>query len=221
MKALIVEIGFFEAFFKVHYTKTSRLTYPMPLPTTVAGMFGSMLGFSRKKAREAFAECLFGSGILGEVKRCVETATCIYATHRRVGAETTHILSEPCYYIVVADEHGKVVRWREEIEKGLEFLPFGGQNDFFPKYWHVIDVVDVERSTEIMNYLPASWVSEILPNTKIETFPVMHRLSDDNNFIFILEGAVKTNREMPVARINGKIIALYELNGFYQIGEWK
>ena len=67
MKALIVEIGFFEAFFKVHYTKTSRLTYPMPLPTTVAGMFGSMLGFSREKVREAFAECLFGSGILGEV----------------------------------------------------------------------------------------------------------------------------------------------------------
>ncbi|HIQ49937.1 MAG TPA: CRISPR-associated protein Cas5, partial [Nanoarchaeota archaeon] len=34
MKALILEISFFEAFFKVRHTKGFKLTYPIPLPTT-------------------------------------------------------------------------------------------------------------------------------------------------------------------------------------------
>lgn len=60
-KALVLKIEFFEAHFKVHYTKGFRLTYPIPLPTSVAGIFARLLNIPREETMKRFKGCRFGA----------------------------------------------------------------------------------------------------------------------------------------------------------------
>ncbi|MEM5855766.1 MAG: CRISPR-associated protein Cas5 [Candidatus Aenigmatarchaeota archaeon] len=229
MKAVAIEISFFEAFFKVHYTKTSRLTYPIPLPTSVAGIFGSLLGYSRKKASREFEDCYFGSILSSDYSESGEFAT--YILHKKKikgkmvkGVELIRIACNPSYILVMAGEEKKIEEYLRMMEKGSEFLPFGGQNDFFPKDWKIIGKMDVETSQIISNYLPTDFVHEILSSTTFEILPVMHKFSSNPNFTFIIKGNVKVKeefvKEYVACKLNQKYIALYPLNKFYKVGEW-
>ena len=110
MKALVVKISFFESFFKVHYTKGFRLTYPIPLPTTVAGMFGAFLGIKREKLAEVFSEMLFGSKLINYNSIISENATFLQYKSGRVERGVTSLLmvNEPTYLIVIAGKKEKI-----------------------------------------------------------------------------------------------------------------
>lgn len=228
MKALAVRLSFFEGFFKVHYTKTSRLTYPIPLPTTVAGMFGSILGFSRKEAYQKFKDCVFGAAFV-EGKKFAESrenATYLLYKKKEKGVETVSIIHEPEYYIVIGGEDEKIKEFAKKIDGGIQFLPFAGQNDFFVKDWKKENITEIVEICEVSNYAPTQWVGNIMPATILQIFPVMHNFSQsDENFTFVLEGNIQIRdeflSEMKVAQVNGKKIALYELDKFQVVGEWK
>ena len=238
MKALILEITFFEAFFKVHYTKGFRQTYPIPLPTTTAGMFGSLLGLSQKECIKKFNDCLFGACIKGNmpiinaksISECVEMATYIQYKMAKVelGAERLHILCEPSYYLGVASQDlQKLEEWKEKIENEPVFLPFGGQNDFFPKDWEIKGIFPVSEVEEkISNYLPEKFVKRIYNGSVFETLPVMFKPSKEtstfgNNLIFMFKGYVDSKRKINCVNIEDKRIALYPLHHFCLVGEWR
>lgn len=218
MKSLILEVSFFEAFFRVHYTKTSPLTYPIPLPTAVAGIFGSMLGIPREKLLQEFSGCLFGAALKnGEYSESGETATYVLHKKRVTGVEKMRMIHEPTYLCAIAST--EIEKYKRKIESGIRYLPFGGRNDFFVKDWKIVTEKDFITSEKVSNYLPHGWVGEILPKVRLEVLPVMHRLSEDVNFVFIIDGHVKVKKEflerMKICEVNGKNIALYSLNEFY------
>ena len=221
MESLVIKLSFFDAFFKVHFTRTSRLTYPIPLPTTVAGMLGSMMGLSRKEAKNFFSDFKLGASLTegSKFSENEESASYILMKKRVRGVEKIRILNEPEYYIVIAGKDVKEVE--ERIEEGISYLPFGGQNDHFAKDWEIIGRREIFKSKEISNYAPSSWIERIPEGTKLQILPVMHDLSSGENFVFVLDGKVHLDREIACVVVGGKSIALYNLANFRMVGEWK
>lgn len=216
MEAIVVRISFSEAFFKVHYTKGFRLTYPTPLPTSVAGMFGAFLGVERGKINE-LRKFLFGAKIKGYNGFINENAT--FRQYKSYGVEigvaTLNLINNPTYLIALAGEKEEIIKIQDKINKAVEFLPYGGQNDFFAEDWTIVGIDDVAESDEVTNYAPQDWVDLSTKSgleVTLQILPVMHTLSDNPNFYFITKGKIRLNRKIPST--NSEKIGLYSLNNF-------
>jgi len=219
MKAILIEITFYEAFFKVHYTKGFRLTYPIPLPTSVAGMFGAMLGIERNKILNEFDGCLFGADLLKYKGLVVENETFIQYKPVKIGVGIkgvvhTQIVNNPTYMIVMGCEGDKTESYYNYLKDGVyTYLPYGGQNDFFVEDINIKGIVDVSRSDVIKNYAPQDLIEGFISGeTIIKILPVMHTYSENPNFYFIIKGAVKLKKPVEVAGDTG--IAIYPLEMF-------
>ena len=219
-KALVVKIEFFEAHFKVHYTKGFQLTYPIPLPTTTAGIFAGLLGITGNEASRKFKDCKFGAILSDEtITENIETTTFIQYGKNIRGVIKTHILINPSYYFVMqSDNIDEIYNY---IENGIEYAPFGGQNDYFAKDWSIIGKLDVRRNNKINNYLYSQNVKELTEKVSFEIFPVMNKLGEEQQFYFIINGSLLSKKEMAVCSINDKKnVALYSLDDFYLVGDW-
>lgn len=216
MEAIVVRISFSEAFFKVHYTKGFRLTYPIPLPTSVAGIFGAFLGVEREKISE-LRKFLFGAKIKDYNGFINENAT--FRQYKSYGVEigvaTLNLINNPTYLIALAGEKEEIIKIQDKINKAIEFLPYGGQNDFFAEDWTIVGIDDVTESDEVTNYAPQDWVDLSTKSSlevTLQILPVMHTLSDNPNFYFITKGKIRLNRKIPST--NSEKIGLYSLNDF-------
>lgn len=220
-KAIVLKIEFFEAHFKVHYTKGFRLTYPIPLPTSVAGIFAGLLGIPREEAMKRFKGCRFGAILADRTAReTIENTTFIQYGKNIRGVAKTHILVNPAYYLAMQTE--KVDEIQNIIdEEGIEYAPFGGQNDFFAKDWNIVGVLDVSSQNKIGNYLHAKNVERLTKNVSVEILPVMHRMGTGEDFYFVINGHLISRKKMPVCSVGEKKICLYSLVDFYTVGEWK
>jgi CRISPR-associated protein Cas5 subtype I-B len=201
MKSLILEISFSEAFFKVHYTKGFRLTYPIPLPITVAGIFGALLGIERSEVRNFFKDFLFGAKLIKYDSLYSENVTFLQYKSKGVekGVVQTFILNNPTYLIALSSEdEEKIEEIKRRLEDGAVFLPYGGQNDFFVEDWKIKYVDEVEKSTLVSNYAPQDFVESFKSerNTEIFILPVRHTLSQSKNFLFIFNGYLNLKSEV-------------------------
>jgi len=216
MNALVVEISFFEAFFKVHYTKGFRLTYPIPLPTSVAGIFGAFLGVERERLREEFNGMLFGAKLLRYSGIASENATFLQYKAKGVerGVTQISIVNEPTYLIAMAGEGKKLEKAMKKIRNSVSFLSYGGQNDFFVKDWEIVGIEDVEESNIISNYAPQDLVENPIleEGSEIQILPVMHRISKNPNFYFVMNGKLKLKQN--IYCVKEKRIGLYSLKDF-------
>ena len=216
MNALVVEISFFEAFFKVHYTKGFRLTYPIPLPTSVAGIFGAFLGVERERLREEFNGMLFGAKLLRYIGIASENATFLQYKAKGVerGVTQISIVNEPTYLIAMAGEGKRLEKATEKIRNSVSFLSYGGQNDFFVKNWKIVGIEDVEESNIISNYAPQDLVENPIleEGSEIQILPVMHRISKNPNFYFVMNGKLKLKQN--IYCVKEKRIGLYSLKDF-------
>jgi len=215
----LVKIDFFEAFFKVHYTKTTRLTYPAPLPTSVAGIFGAMLGWERneKKPPKNANRFLFGSKILSLEGIVTEQATYVQAPKNIKGVASLSILNEPSYLIAIAGEELEIERYQKQLAGGCEYLPYGGQNDFFVKDISLIGKENVGPSKEIENYAPKDLVEKVQleKGASIYTLPVAHRCEDMDNIFYFVSGGGKLILRKEKSCVKG--ICLYPLSDFYWV----
>jgi len=216
--ALLVKVTFFEAFFKVHYTKGFRLTYPLPLPTSVAGMFGALLGIERHSMLQKMKGYLFGSKLLSHKGLTTEQATYIQkiaSAKPRRGVEGITIIIEPTYIIAMAGREDAIKKFEKNLLIGYRFLPYGGQNDFFLKDLSVLGIRDVQISKVIENYAPRDFVQriEFKRGTMLETLPVVHFFEGISNMFYFIENGqliLKEGRELPC--VEG--IGLYEIDKF-------
>jgi CRISPR-associated Cas5-like protein len=216
MRALLVEISFSEAFFKVHYTRGFRLTYPIPLPTSVTGIFGALLGIKREELRKEFNGMFFGAKMVKYESIISENARFIQykSGGPEKGAAQLGIINNPTFLIAMASDNEKIVKIEKEIKNHIRFLPYGGQNDFFPLDWKVKGCEEVEESDEITNYAPQDWVVAPILETgsEVQILPVRHNLSENLNFYFIINGRLKLKKKI-LATKNEKI-GLYKLEDF-------
>jgi len=213
MNALVIEISFFEAFFKVHHTRGFRLSYPIPLPTSVAGIFGALLGVERGKMKEF--DFLFGAKIKKYQGTVNENAT--FLQHKSKGTErgvaSLNLVNSPTYLIAMGGEKDNIEKVLTKLKDSVEFLPYGGQNDFFVSDWKIVGVDEIEKSNEVTNYAPQDWVEPKLEGKfELQILPVRHTLSENPNFYFLTKGKLRLKNKILCTK-NEKI-ALYTLNGF-------
>ncbi len=212
----MVEVSFSEAFFKVHYTKGFRLSYPIPLPTSVAGIFGALLGIERGR-KDWFENFLFGAKIKKYSGYVIENATMLqYKTYRlEKPVALLSLIASPTYLICIAGKERHIKEIESKIKDSIEFLPYGGQNDFFANDWSLAGIDMVEESDELTNYAPQDWVDLQIGgdlNIRLHILPVMHTLSENPNFYFVTEGKLKLKRKVPCTKTHK--IGLYNLNNF-------
>jgi len=204
MKAILFEISFFEAFFKVHYTRKYRLSYPIPLPTTIAGILGSLLGIPRNNIRNYFEDIYLGARYLGgtfifENSTLAELSNDGYVDR---SVEKMLILNEPRYCIAVAGDDEKI----EEIKKHLEnyefeFLPFGGQNDFFIKDINFLKEGKIKESNLVFGYFPKKFFIKTIGKFWILPVKYKENLQSD----YVKEDFVFTEKE---AEIKEKVLTV-------------
>jgi len=218
-KALVVEIAFFEAFFKVHYTKGARLSYHMPLPTSVAGIFGAMLGWNRA-AEGCLGEAnglLFGSKMLFSKGIVTEEATYIEAPKNIRGVAPISLVNEPSYLVAMAGEEVVIHKYQKQLLIGYSYLPYCGQNDFFVKEINIVGFQDVKPSKEIENYAPKDFVErvELEKGASLHTLPVVHRYEGVDSTFYFVSGGGKIILKSEIPCVNG--IGLYPISDFYWV----
>ena len=216
MKAIVSKITFYEAFFKVHYTKGSRLTYPIPLPTTVAGIFGAMLGIDRTELQNRFENFYFGAKLLNYDGMIIEHETFIQFKTMKVEKGVVHsqIINHPTYLIALAGEDKSITKFYDFLRSGnLIYLPYGGQNDFFVEDIRIIGLADVINSNVISNYAPQDMVKALKSKEiMFNILPVMHTYSDNPNFYFVLKGELELKESVKIIENEG--VAVYPLEMF-------
>jgi len=216
MKALIVEISFFEAFFKVHYTKGFRLTYPIPLPPSVAGIFGAFLGIEREKLAKEFDEMLFGAKLVEYTGIASENATFLQYKAKGVekGVIQLSMINEPIYSIAIAGEEKKIEEIKNKVENYIRYLPYGGQNDFFVKDWKIVCIKNVKENNIVSNYAPQDLINNPIleKGSEIQILPVMHKISKNPNFYFVVNGKLKLKEN--IYCVKEEEIGMYSLKDF-------
>lgn len=223
MKAIILKISFFEAHFKVHYTKGYRLSYPVPLPTSIAGIFGALLGVERGDIKDKFSNFLFGGSLNKIGSENYENVTFIQIGNKKFknwppGVVKSQILNEPEFTLIMAtsDENKFTEYFNKLEEQKFVYLPYGGQNDFFVKNIELIGTKEVEESDQVINYAPKFLVKKTeiddMRNSFLYILPVMHKFEhDESDFYFIYGGKLFLKEKIPAV----DNIGLYELSKFY------
>ena len=131
-KALVLKLEYFETHLKVHYTKGFRLYIPILLPTSVAGIFADLFSFERKEAMENFKSCNFCAILAdGNVNKVIENSTFMQYGRNIRGVANAYVLLYPVYYLAIQSENIEEIRYT--INQGIEYTPFGVQNDYFAK----------------------------------------------------------------------------------------
>jgi hypothetical protein len=196
----------------------------MPLPTSVAGIFGAMLGIDRTKMKDEFYDMLFGSGLLKYDGLVIENETFIQHKKTQIqkgvisdairGVVHTQLVNHPTYIMAMAGPSDKIARYHAFLaDRKMVYLPYGGQNDFFVEDFEIKDVTDVSQSDIVSNYAPQDMVSKLESSeTVLSILPVMHTYSDNPNFYFVLKGQLRLKRPVNVA--GDAKIALYPLEKF-------
>ena len=165
--ALTFKISFETAQFRKHIVKLYRDTYLMPLPSTVAGIVGAMLGVDRSQLRDFTCEkeLMTGSMLLSYEGTVSETMTVIKMKEwKREIIRTPKrnvMLFRPSYKLAVASSDRKLIgELKRRIEHlDFEFDPFGGNDYNFVS--HVGEVREAALSLADSGY-GCSKLSEVI-----------------------------------------------------------
>jgi CRISPR-associated Cas5-like protein len=212
-----IKIKFSEAHFSLHYTKGFSLSYPVPLPSSVAGILAALLGVRRDEINEKFSNFLFGSKLINSPIENFENYTYIQYGKNIKGVTALQFFSDVEYELAIGSSNKQILEaFLDKIKQyNFTYLPFGGQNDFFiEEIYSSSEVRELEYTNEIENYAPKNWVdkTELLKEGGlIFILPVMHSLDEDRNFYFGYN--VKFKIKQNIYSLNG--IGLYELSKFY------
>jgi CRISPR-associated Cas5-like protein len=218
MKALLVRIAFSEAHFRAHYTEVSPLTYLVPLPSTVLGIYGATLGWKREEIGEKAYGLYFGAMLLSFKGLTREFARIVQFKEGRPKfpppVENFELLVEPSYLLAMAGDDYVVESHFRKLQNGYEYLPYGGRNDYFLKDFEVLGLDEVMPTKQIESYAPSNWVERIESRTGgwVRGLQVKHKIKDASEwFYFAYRNVLQLNREIRAT----KGIGLYPIDWFY------
>lgn len=200
-----MEVEFPEAVFTIHYTKGFRESYPIPLPTTVAGIFGAMLGIKRRDMQVFTQDKMFGAKMVrykGMVRELFtylkyrgysgKGAERVINVQRGVGLQT--LVNNPRYMIAMASEDEKgLIDILDRLDESLCFLPYGGMNDHPATDVKIYDkLYEVDMGDTAEGYAPESVVEDIYLDVggDLYRYPVKYRGSMEY-FYFVVNGKLK------------------------------
>ncbi len=215
-KGICINVEFYEAFFKVFLTMKFRMSYPIPLPTHIAGIIGGILGIKRENIEKFFKDIFLGACCI-RVKISYENATLIEISEgrRARSVEKCMILNNPSFLIFIHGSRDKVEMIKKAIvNNAFEFLPFGGQNDFFLKKIKYVSNINLINSKEITGgYVDYKLLEKPFENSKIYILPVKFK-GKISEFAFLTNGSVKLKEEVISCKYNSYIVPVYKLEDF-------
>jgi hypothetical protein len=126
------------------------------------------------------------------------------------------LLVEPEFLMAMAGEEKKILEYKERLEDGITYLPYGGRNEYFVRDIEVIGERDVTYSKVVENYAPLNWVEEV-KNIKtnegwIRTHRVFHKIQEASEW-FVFGYLCKLYLKKAISHVEG--IGLYPLTDFY------
>jgi len=221
MKVIALFIEFDLAHFRTHITKAFRDTYLIPLPTSVAGMFGAMLGIDRNMVPREFDGYLFGAKLLEYGGKSKEYATLLQDKGTKVYGQRSYIstlvpyylLNGPKYLIAMAGPEDSINKHYEQLKREIVFLPYGGGNDFLASRFKINGLYPLSESNIIESYAPIDLVDDIIleEEGEIHIAPVKYNSCKEfKDFVFVYRGKIILNSKCK--SVNG--IALYPLKDF-------
>jgi len=219
MRAVLVKITFYEALFRAHYTETNPITYPIPLPPSVAGIFGAMLGWQRDEIEKKAANLMFGAKLLNWKGTSAEISRIIQfeESGRPILPPPImrfELLVEPTFLLAMAGYEEEIEDFSEKLADGFEYLPYGGRNEYFVKDIEVLGCKGVQVASVVESYSPENWIEKVELEKEgwIKVLQVMHVIKNASEwFNFVYKGRLNLSRQVPV--VEG--IHLYPLNSFF------
>jgi len=241
MKTLAFKVSFFEALFRVHYTQAFKLSYPIPLPTTIMGFFGNMLGYDRKEVTKALEGFLYGAKFLSG-DSIEENVTFLQwkiddnrvKLYKKLGIQPKgklytkgvvkyQILNNVSYIFFVAGEEKELenkilsrIKLVERDEKTFIVIPkrypYGGQNDFFTKEILLLtEDYEIKESKTVKGGYIDAKNIELVKDNTSMEILPVRTKQGLKYFGFIKEGEVETKKEL--LTVNN--VPIYSINDFY------
>lgn len=88
---------------------------------------------------ENFKICKFGAILAdGNVNEVIENSTFMQYGRNIRGVANAYVLVYPVYYLAIQSENIEEIKYT--ISQGIEYTPFGVQNDYFAKNWSEMGV---------------------------------------------------------------------------------
>jgi CRISPR-associated Cas5-like protein len=190
MYALKLYIKFPFALFNLHYTKSCRLSYPIPLPTTIKGIFENMLGLNRNESLNGY---MFGAKIITYKSSFYE-----YSSLKQIGKNImtvirSQVLGDVDYFLYIANKDLDILKNIENRLKNPMRVPYGGISDFISEFWKVEGIIKCQDTYTFYNtYVPEPEVKEIFleENGEVYKLPVMN---ENVKYVFVINGKIVTN----------------------------
>ncbi len=216
LKGIKVYIAFEEAMFRMHLTKAFRDTYLAPLPTSVAGMFGALLGLRRDDVFPKFKGFMFGSRLVKYKGKSKEYATLLQLKSSRAYTSTQipmFILVEPEYEIVIAGPDKEIEEMYGRLIDGFQYFPYGGSSDYLAVDVRLIGMDEPSIGKTIQNYAPVDNVEDIKLDRDGELSVgtvKMRGCQEAIDFYFVYRGELHLKE--PIVLLDG--VGLYKLEDF-------
>jgi CRISPR-associated Cas5-like protein len=196
LKALTFKVKFITAQFKDHLSKLSRKTYFIPPPSSVAGIFGAIVGLDRKSLAIVSKELLAGAQMISLGGRAVTLARLYkfdrpgkelaklvkkyYEDKNSVLKDIRELLTikeseelySPEYKLAVASSNESLIDNAFERIRNYEFEydVFGGNDYHFVEFIGEPRLAEVKKSREGYGYCPSKYFERI----EAQSFAVVH-----------------------------------------------
>jgi len=217
--SLQIKASFSEAHFRCHYTEVNPLSYPIPLPPTVLGMFGALLGWNREEIMEKAGNHQFGAKLLNLCGVTREFARIIQFKEGKpkfpFPIENFELLVKPSYILAIAGEEELIRDYYTRLKRGYLYLPYGGRNDFFLEDVETLGFQEVALTREVESYAPSNWVTSLSSQSEgwVRGLQVMHKIDSASKwFYFAYKTTLKLDREL-LATADG--VTLYPIKWFH------
>jgi len=234
-QALTFKISFFTAQFRKHHVKLYRDTYLMPLPSTISGMIGAILGIRRKYLKDFVKKVsmLCGSELLSfdghinefvrifkfpreRISKILEKLRDPKGSRELLPVYKSISLFQPVYKIAVAlkNENVYVDLLRRLRELDFAFDIYGGNDYNFVK-----DIWDIKEAKVIMSktgrgYCPSDEFSNISPGNEVIIVSDMVLADVKEKFIFAYGGDMILKQEKEVVEDDESKVFVYPAEKF-------
>jgi len=233
--ALTFKISFFTAQFRKHYVKLYRDTYLIPLPSTVAGIIGAILGIKRKKLVDfakkvnlyCGAELLSYEGYINEYVRIFKfsktkkekilmdlknpkEAKKIQPVYKSIS------LYEPKYKLAIAMSDLEIYRdlLRRIRELDFTYDIFGGNDyNFVRNIWDTKEATFM-KSAQGRGYCPQRFFKDLSQGDHILVVNDMVLSKVKEKYILVYGGDIILNREIECVDDRESKILVYLASNF-------
>ena len=228
LKALTFRIRFFTAQFKDHLSKLVRRTYFIPPPSAVAGIFGAILGLSRRDLMSQ--EIMAGAELRSIQGKIVNIARLLkFKGFQPIPTvKESEELYMPEYKFAIASAQESLIYEGFKRLKDLDFEYdiFGGNDYHFVDFIGEPKLADVLKSREGYGYCPQEDFERIEVEQKVAgmnptIFPVTFLANVNSRFVQVCGAKIIAKRELDAVKDDESIIFVHKVKPFFvtQIGD--